>query len=210
MAAPGTLVCVTNEIVGTTRRDRVESEIGAMLRDHRFDGLVARLCAQFPGHRQLAEDAACEAVARVLKQIERNEIPSITSYMYKVAINYMNKVLMKRGDHETSLEGRQEISPDFDIEAELPAERTPGALDTDIGAELLRDLKKVTGTWNDNVRVITNLVLEHAFADDYDWMTAEDLAQEASAILGEEMSPQTATMWKSRGLKRIREHFNFD
>jgi hypothetical protein len=201
---------MTNENVETSRRDHVESEIVAMLRDRRFDGLVARLCAQFPGHRQLAEDAACEAVARVLKQIESNEIPSLTSYMYKVATNYMSKVLTKQSGRETSLEGRKEVNPEFDVEAELGAERTPGALDERIGADLVRNLKSVTATWNDNIRVITNLVLEHAFADDYDWMTAEDLAQEASAILGEEMSSQTATMWKSRGLKRIREHFNFD
>jgi hypothetical protein len=201
---------VNNETVETTRRDRVESEISAMLRDRRFDGLIGRLSVQFPGHLQLAEEAACEAVARVLHQIERNDIPNVTAYLYKVATNYLNKALTKRGIHETSLDGKQEFDPEFDIEAELPAERTPGALEDHVGDDLLRDLKLVTAAWNDNVRVITNLVLEHAFADDYDWMTAEDLAQEASAILGVEMSPQTATMWKSRGLKRIRDHFNFD
>jgi hypothetical protein len=41
-------------------------------------------------------------------------------------------------------------------------------------------------------------------------MTADDLAQEASAILGIEVSAATASMWKARGLKRLREHFNFD
>ncbi|CCI51683.1 hypothetical protein BN13_1140006 [Nostocoides jenkinsii Ben 74] len=41
-------------------------------------------------------------------------------------------------------------------------------------------------------------------------MTADDLAQEVTAILGIDVSPATASMWKSRGLQRLRAHFNFD
>lgn len=181
-----------------------------MLREHRFDGLIRRLESRYPGHRSLVEEAALEAVARVVRQIEANDISNLSAYMYKVADTYVRGELRMRVNREASLEELAESANDFDPPAALAHDETPDELSGRTGEDLLAGLKAMTATWNDNIRVVTNLVLEHTFKDDYDWMTAEDLAQEATAILGEKVSPQTATMWKSRGLGRLRERFDFD
>jgi DNA-directed RNA polymerase specialized sigma24 family protein len=198
----------------TSRRRRVEAEIKAMLVDRRLDGMVRALESRFHGHSQLAEEAVLEAIARVLRQIEHNEIPHVLTYIQKVATNYIKKELVKLnqvGGAIDSLDGRLESDENgWEPEAELSNDDTPGRLDEQVGRDLLDGLKALTATWNDNIRVVTNLVLDHTFADDYDWMTADDLAHEASAILGIEVSAATASMWKARGLKRLREHFNFD
>ena len=163
-----------------------------MLADRRLDGLIQRLNARYPGHRQLAEDAACHAVVKILEQISSTEIRSVGAYLYQVADNHIRRTL---GGVVPPLD-----IDDFDPKADEP----PDALE---GADLLRLLKNATALWNDNIRVVTNLVLDHTFLDDYDWMTAEDLADEASAILSEEVSAASASMWKSRGLTRLRELF---
>lgn len=173
-----------------------------MLRDGRFDGLVRRLQAQVPSHRQLAEDAVLEAVARLIAHVERRQVTHVAAFLYRVALNFMRREL-KRG---LGLE-----SPLHDDAARaLAAPDRADALDEQIGRDLLNTLKQITATWNDNIRVVTNLVLDHAFADDYDWMTAEDLASEASQILGAELPPATVTMWKARGLRRLRECLDLD
>lgn len=163
-----------------------------MLADRRFDGLIRRLNAKYPGHRQLAEDAACHAVVKILERIASTEIRSVGAYLYQVADNHIRKTLGG-------------VIPELDIDDYDPKDdEIPDALE---GAELHRLLKRATVGWNDNIRVVTNLVMDHIFLDDYDWMTAEDLADEASAILGEEVSAASASMWKSRGLARLRELF---
>ena len=195
------------------RRRRVVDEIRGMLRDRRLDGIVRTLQTQFHGQPQLAEDAVLEAIARLLSQIERNDITHVVPYVQKVASNYIKKELdrLKPIGGIDSLDAKADGSEsDWEPEADLSYEHVPGRLDDQVGRDLLAALKALTAGWNENIRVITNLVLEHAFADDYDWMTADDLAQEATAILGFEVSAATASMWKSRGLKRLREHFNFD
>jgi DNA-directed RNA polymerase specialized sigma24 family protein len=205
---------VSDDIEKTARRHRVENEIRAMLVDQRLDGIVRTLESRFHGQSHLAEDAVLEAISRVLRQIERNDVPHVLTYIQKVATNYINKELAKLkqvGGAVDSLDARlEDEESQGELEAHLSNEDTPGRLDEQVGRDLLIGLKAITATWNDNIRVVTNLVLEHSFADDYDWMTADDLAQEASAILGIEVSAATASMWKARGLKRLREHFNFD
>lgn len=185
-----------------------------MLRDRRLDGIVRTLESQFHGQPQLAEDAVLEAIARLLRQIERNDVPHVVTYVQKVATNYIKKELQRLkpiGGGMDSLDAKvDDPVSKWDPEAELSFEDTPGRLADQVGRDLLVGLKTLTAGWNENIRVITNLVLEHVFADDFDWMTADDLAQEATAILGVEVSAATASMWKSRGLKRLREHFNFD
>ena len=210
----GTLFVVSDETAAAARRQRVEDEIKGMLRDRRLDGIVRTLQAHFHGQPQLAEDAVLEAISRLLRQIERNDVSHVLTYIQKVATNFMKKELHRLkpiGGGVDSLDAKlDDPDTDWDLEADLTSKDTPGRLDDQIGRDLLAGLKAVTATWNENIRVITNLVLDHVFADDYDWMTADDLAQEASAILGIEVSAATASMWKSRGLKRLRDHFNFD
>lgn len=205
---------MSDETEETARRRRVETEIKAMLVDQRLDGIVRALESQFHGQSHLAEDAVLEAIARVLRQIEHNDVPHVLTYIQKVAANYIKKELAKLkrvGGAIDSLDARLEDDEcEWEPEADLSDEDTPGRLDEQVGRDLLAGLKAITAIWNDNIRVVTNLVLDHTFADDYDWMTADDLAQEASAILGIEVSAATASMWKARGLKRLREHFNFD
>ncbi len=205
---------MSDETEETVRRRRVEAEIKAMLVDQRLDGIVRTLESQFHAQSHLAEDAVLEAIARVLQQIERNDIPHVLTYIQKVATNYIKKELTKLkrlGGAIDSLDAKLEDDEhEWEPEADLSDEDTPGRLDEQVGRDLLAGLKAITANWNDNIRVVTNLVLDHTFADDYDWMTADDLAQEASAILGIEVSAATASMWKARGLKRLREHFNFD
>ncbi|MEF2255314.1 RNA polymerase sigma factor [Microbacterium schleiferi] len=198
----------------TARRRHVEAEIKAMLRDQRLDGIVRTLESQFHGQRQLAEDAVLEAIERVLKKIEHDDVAHVLSYIQMVAVNYVKKELTKQkrfGGGIDSLDAKlADEEMEWEPQADLSNDDTPGRLDEQIGRDLLNGLKAITATWNDNIRVVTNLVLDHTFADDYDWMTADDLAQEASAILGIDVSAATASMWKARGLKRLREHFNFD
>ncbi|WP_392507882.1 RNA polymerase sigma factor [Naumannella halotolerans] len=205
---------MSDETEETARRRRVEAEIKAMLGDRRLDGIIRTLESQFHGQPQLAEDAVLEAIARLLRQIERNDIPHVLTYIQKVATNYIKKELTKLkrvGGSIDSLDVKlEDEQAEWQPEADLSNDDTPGRLDEQVGRDLLNGLKAITATWNDNIRVVTNLVLDHTFADDYDWMTADDLAQEASAILGIEVSAGTASMWKARGLKRLREHFNFD
>lgn len=205
---------MSDETEAAARRQRIEDEIKGMLRDRRLDGIVRTLESQFHGQSQLAEDAVLEAIARLLRQIERNDVAHVLTYVQKVATNYIKKELHRLkpiGGGIDSLDAKvDDVNSEWDPEAELSYGDTPGRLDDQVGRDLLAGLKALTAGWNENIRVITNLVLEHVFADDYDWMTADDLAQEATAILGVEMSSATASMWKSRGLKRLREHFNFD
>lgn len=214
MRDPETLFPVSDDTEETTPRRRVEREVKMMLIDKRLDGIVRTLESQFPGQSHLAEDAVLEAIARVLRQVERNDVPHVLTYVQKVATNYIKKELTKlkrAGGAIDSLDARLEDGENgWEPEADLSDEDIPGRLDEQVGRDLLKGLKAITATWNDNIRVVTNLVLDHTFADDYDWMTADDLAQEASAILGIEVSPATASMWKARGLKRLREHFSFD
>lgn len=185
-----------------------------MLVSQRLDGVVRTLESQFHGHPQLAQDAVLEAIARLLVQIERNDVSHVLTYIQKVATNYIKKELKKLESAGVTLDSL-DAALENDVEgwepvAVLADDETPGRLDEQVARDLLASLKAVTATWNENIRVVTNLVLDHTFADDYDWMTADDLAQEAGAILGVEVSAATATMWKARGLKRLREHFNFD
>jgi DNA-directed RNA polymerase specialized sigma24 family protein len=213
-AQPETLFFVSEETNEMARRQRVEDEIKGMLLDRRLDGIVRTLETQVHGQSHLAEDAVLEAIARVLQQIEHNDVPHVLTYIQKVATNYIKKELTKLkrvGGAIDSLDARLEDEEnEWGPEADLSDEDTPGRLDEQVGRDLLNGLKAITATWNDNIRVVTNLVLDHTFADDYDWMTSDDLAQEANAILGIEVSAATASMWKARGLKRLREHFNFD
>lgn len=184
-----------------------------MLADRRLDGIVRTLESQFPGQPQLAQDAVLEAIARLLKQIERNDVSHVLTYVQKVATNYIKKELTKleRLGGIDSLDAKlNDDESEWEPEATLSNGETPDRLDEQVGRELLAGLKAITANWNENVRVVTNLVLDHTFEDDYDWMTADDLAQEAGAILGIEVTAQTASMWKSRGLQRLRQHFNFD
>ncbi len=194
----------------TARRRRVEDEIKKMLVDRRLDGVVRALESRFPGRAQLAEDAVLEAVARLIRQIERNDVAHVLTYIQMVASNYIKNELKKLERLESLDAKLEDENSVWEPEADLLDGDSPGRLDEQVGRELLVGLKAITATWNENIRVVTNLVLDHTFADDYDWMTADDLAQEASAILGEEVSPATASMWKSRGLKRLRAQFDFD
>lgn len=209
-----TLVRVSENTEEAERRRRVEDEIKKMLVDQRLDGIIRTLESQFRGHSQLAEDAVLEAIARVLQQIERNDVTHVVTYIKMVATNYIKRELdklKKIGGTVDSLDARLEsVESDWEPQADLSGADTPGRLDEQVGRDLLNGLKAITASWNDNIRVVTNLVLDHTFADDYDWMTADDLAQEASAILGVEVNAAVASMWKSRGLKRLRDHFNFD
>lgn len=204
---------MSDETEETARRRRVEDEIREMLISQRLDGIVRTLESRFHGHPQLAQDAVLEAIARLLVQIERNDVSHVLTYIQKVATNYIKKELAKleqAGLTVDSLDAALEDETGWEPEAVLADDDTPGRLDDQVARDLLTGLKAITATWNENIRVVTNLVLDHTFADDYDWMTADDLAQEAGAILGIEVSAATATMWKARGLRRIREHFNFD
>lgn len=205
---------MSDETEETARRRRVEGEIREMLVSQRLDGVIRTLESQFHGHPQLAQDAVLEAIARLLVQIERNDVSHVLTYIQKVATNYIKKELKKLEPAGVTLDSL-DAALENDVEgwepvAVLADDETPGRLDEQVARDLLASLKAVTATWNENIRVVTNLVLDHTFADDYDWMTADDLAQEAGAILGVEVSAATATMWKARGLKRLREHFNLD
>jgi DNA-directed RNA polymerase specialized sigma24 family protein len=205
---------VSNETEETARRRRVEGEIKEMLLNQRLDGIVRTLESQFHGHPQLAQDAVLEAIARLLVQIERNEVSHVLTYIQKVATNYIKKELKKLEQAGVTVDSLDAAlgydEANWEPEAALAYEDTPGRLDEQVARDLLASLKAITALWNENIRVVTNLVLDHTFADDYDWMTADDLAQEAGAILGIEVNAATATMWKARGLRRIREHFDLD
>lgn len=81
-----------------------DEEVIGMLRDGRFDGLVRRLQARIPSHRQLAEDAALEAVARLLAHIERAPVTQVAAFLHRVAHNYMLKELKRGLAQEQSLD----------------------------------------------------------------------------------------------------------
>ncbi|CCI51682.1 sigma factor [Nostocoides jenkinsii] len=86
---------MSEETDGAARRRRVEGEIRALLNDRRLDGIVRTLESHFPGNPQLAEDAVLEAVARLIQQIERNDVTHVVTYIQKVATNYIKKELTR-------------------------------------------------------------------------------------------------------------------
>lgn len=179
------------ENVAETSRDHVEDEIVSMLGDARVDGIVRSLSRKYPHNASRVEDAVCEAFIQVIGASKRRHIDNVAAYLTRTAENHLLKSL-----------GREPLWGSINEMGELDESDQFGAIDA---KDTFRALKQATTNWNERIRVVVNLVLDAAYLGEY--LTAEDLAYETSAILGEEVEPATASMWKSRGLKRLSEEF---
>ena len=175
------------------------AEVEKMLGDGYVEGLVRRLCRDFPA---LAGDASGAAGHAVEKLVVRPTTPDKPrSYLAACAYNEMKRVRRMRARFDS-------------LEALADEDGRPGWTPSDPGLTveeqvLLREtydqVRSHVETWEtENVRIVTLLYLEAAF--ECEPLTSTDAAELIGELLGYEVEDSFVRAWKSRGFKKLREY----
>ncbi len=160
-----------------------------MLRERRIDKLVKFLEKKYSNCPQLVDDAVLESIASALEVSERRPIHKVGAFIAKVADRRVLRALRRErlGDAARDTE-EAKFSAELDL---IDAKRT------------VEMLKRAMQQWAETVRVVTGLVLDSVVQDVE--LSSEDLAAEASNLLARDITADEARVWKSRGLKKLRE-----
>ena len=174
------------------------AEVEEMLRDGRIEGLVRQLQSAYPGLWHEADAAVGHGVAALIRTKKSPAKPF--SYLVSCAYNEIKKIGKFRAS-EISLDGLRDGSdwePAFD---EWSTEERALVNDT------YKELSAHVATWqNNNVRIVTETYLEAIHLGEPP--SAADVADELSAVTGNEVSEDEVRTWKSRGFKRLRTYVN--
>lgn len=181
--------------------DPAEDPVAALeglIRQRFLEGLVRQLERGYPGAGYAkCEDAVCEAAARLVERLRKPPaVTDVRSYISKVAHNVLKNHAQRVDNHESPLEERddREVSS-----AEEEALRFAA----------VEAIKAEIKLWeNAHIREVMLVTIEAVAIGEPIEMA--EIAEIAGQNLGEELSLQSVAVWKSRGLKKLREFFNAD
>lgn len=179
----------------------IVADVEVMLGDGFVEGLVRRLCRDFPALSSEGTDAVGHAVEKMIVKPVAPTNPR--GYLAASAYNEMKRLVRKRARTE-SLEalaahdgdgrpGWTPADPGFTVEEQALLRATYDQLRADVE------------TWEtENVKVVTLLYLEAAF--DGEPLTSSDAAELTGELLGYEVDDSFVRTWKSRGFKKLRDY----
>lgn len=144
-----------------------------------------------------ADDAVLEAVVRTLERDGPLDRSKVGAFVLRTARNHLI-------DYQRARRRFDEAAPD------LYEEYDDGRMaDRIVGEQVFRDIRAVVEGWeNANWRAVTLAFLDAAYAGEE--ITYTELAERASAARGEVLSPDSVRVWKSRGVKRLRDELTSD
>ena len=162
-----------------------------LLVDKFFLGLVHQLQGQFSnlGSAEV-EDAVADAVEKLLKRLSQGPVRSVKDYLAKVAFNDLNRLAKSRVKEIGLGERDDQEAPS----AEAGALRN-AAIDI---------IKTEIRTWeNAHIREVMLIYVDvMAYGEPLDTYEVADLA---SVVLGEDITPLSVRTWKARGLRKLHE-----
>lgn len=192
---PDTLIHVT---ANGELNEAMAEEAETMLRDGRIEGLVCQLQAAYPWLAHEAEAAVGHGVAALIRIKQSPTRPF--SYLTSCAYNEMKRIGKFRA-REASLEG---LRDDSDWE---PAYDEWSTEERALMNDTYKELAAHVATWeNNNARIVTQAYLEAIHLGEPP--TAGDVAEELSAVTGNEVTDDEVRTWKSRGFRRLRTYVN--
>ncbi|MHB1844816.1 MAG: RNA polymerase sigma factor [Deltaproteobacteria bacterium] len=189
-------------MVGTVSLNpQLVAEVEKMLGDGYVEGLVRRLCRDFPS---LAGDAT-GAVGHAVEKLVVRPVPpdKPRSYLAACAYNEMKRVRRTRArvdsldaladENEDGRTGWTPSDPGLTVEEQV------------LLTETYDQLRSHVETWEtDNVRIVTLLYLEAAF--ECEPLTSADAAELVGELLSYEVEDSFVRTWKSRGFKKLRDY----
>jgi DNA-directed RNA polymerase specialized sigma24 family protein len=179
----------------------IVADVEAMLGDGFVEGLVRRLCRDFPALSSEGMGAVGHAVEKMIVRPVAPTNPR--GYLAASAYNEMKRLIRKRARTESldALEAHDEdgrpgwapADPRFTVEEQALLRST------------YDQLRAHVETWEtENVKVVTLLYLEAAF--DGEPLTSSDAAELTGELLGYEVDDAFVRTWKSRGFKKLRDY----
>jgi DNA-directed RNA polymerase specialized sigma24 family protein len=187
---------MTDDMVGPA--DDPVADLQDLVRQRFLEGLVRQLERSYPeaGYAK-CEDAVCEAAARLVERLRKPPaITDVRSYISKIAHNVLKNSAQRVDNHERPLDEHDDHAmPSAEAEA--------------LRFAALEAIKAEIKNWeNAHIREVMLVTVEAVAIGEP--IELAEIAEIAGQNLGEELSLSSVAVWKSRGLKKLRDSFKAD